>query len=107
MDGAVRRVEVQYAERDHEAGADDASARAVDAEPGKAADGKETGTGFGWRIAQISGERVCHHGGDAMGGRAFLLLRPEHGLAVAVTCNLSFARIAEANAMALSQPFVA
>jgi CubicO group peptidase (beta-lactamase class C family) len=72
----------------------------------KAADGKETGTGFGWRIATISGERVYHHGGDAMGGRAFLLLRPEHGLAVAIACNLSFARIAEANAMALSQPFV-
>jgi hypothetical protein len=40
-----------------------------------------------------------------MGGRAFLLLRPEHDVAVAVVCNLSFARIAENEAMALSQPF--
>jgi CubicO group peptidase (beta-lactamase class C family) len=71
----------------------------------KAADGKETGVGFGWRIAQIAGERVYHHGGDAMGGRAFLLLRPEHNLSIAIACNLSFARVAEANAMALSQPF--
>ena len=71
----------------------------------KTAEGKETGVGFGWRIAQIDGERVYHHGGDSMGGRAFLLLRPEHNLSVAIACNLSFARIAEPNAMALSQPF--
>jgi CubicO group peptidase (beta-lactamase class C family) len=71
----------------------------------KDATGKETGTGLGWRIARISGELVYHHGGDAMGGRAFLLLRPEHDVAVAVVCNLSFARIAENEAMALSQPF--
>jgi CubicO group peptidase (beta-lactamase class C family) len=64
----------------------------------KAADGKETGVGFGWRIAQIGGESVYHHGGD-------LLLRPEHNLSVGIAANLSFARIAEANAMALSQQF--
>src|SRR5262249_21125381 len=72
----------------------------------KTAEGKETGVGLGWRIAQISGERIYHHGGDAMGGRAFLLLRPERRISVAVVCNLSFARIAEADAMSLSQPFV-
>ncbi|MBZ5582789.1 MAG: beta-lactamase family protein [Acidobacteriia bacterium] len=71
----------------------------------KTTDGKETGVGFGWRLASIAGERVYHHGGDAMGGRAFLLLRPQHGIAAATVCNLSFARIAETELMALSEPF--
>lgn len=75
--------------------------------PQKTVDGKETGVGFGWRIGSIAGERVYHHGGDAMGGRAMILLRPEHKIAVAIVSNLSFARIAENEALSLSQPYAA
>jgi CubicO group peptidase (beta-lactamase class C family) len=70
------------------------------------ADGKETGTGFAWRIATLGGKRVFHHGGDAVGGRAFLLLRPEDGIAVAMLANLNFARFAETQAMQISDCFV-
>ncbi len=45
----------------------------------KTSDGKETGVGFAWRIGTMANHRVYHHGGDSIGGRAFLLLRPDEG----------------------------
>lgn len=68
-------------------------------------DGKETGTGFAWRIGSIANRRVWHHGGDAIGGRAFLLLRPDDAMVVAFLSNLTFDKFAESQAMALADLF--
>lgn len=68
-------------------------------------EGKETGVGLGWRIGAVANRRVYHHGGDAIGGRAFILLRPDDSMAVALTSNLGFARFAEREAMSLADCF--
>jgi CubicO group peptidase (beta-lactamase class C family) len=68
-------------------------------------DGKETGVGFAWRIGSIANHRICHHGGDAIGGRAFLLLRPEDSIVVAFVANLGFVKFAEPEAMTLADFF--
>ena len=65
-------------------------------------DGKETGTGLAWRIGLLDGRRIYHHGGDSIGGRAFLLLLPERGTAVALLANFTSARFAEKEAAALA-----
>src|SRR6185436_16749861 len=64
------------------------------------ADGKETGVGLGWRIGRdSSGRRYVHHGGDAVGGRAFVLLYPDEDVAVALLSNLNFAAVGEKDAL--------
>jgi CubicO group peptidase (beta-lactamase class C family) len=71
------------------------------------ADGTETRVGLGWRIARDEdGRRYVHHGGDSIGGRAFLLVYPDAGVAVAILSNLSLASITEKDALALAHPFV-
>ncbi len=70
-------------------------------------EGKETGVGLGWRIGKDgAGRRILHHGGSIEGGRAFLLLYPDQGVAVAILTNLSGARFAEAEAQKLAEPFL-
>lgn len=69
-------------------------------------EGVETGVGFGWRIGTLDDRRIYHHGGDAIGGRAFLFLRPEDSMVVALAANLGFARFAERQAMSLADLFV-
>ena len=70
-------------------------------------DGKETGVGFGWRIGHDeSGRLYLHHGGDTVGGRAFVLVYPEHRVAVALLTNLTFARIGEAEARRVAEPYL-
>jgi serine beta-lactamase-like protein LACTB len=73
--------------------------------PQRTVDGKETGVGFAWRLGTIANRRIYHHGGDAIGGRAFLLLRPEDSMAVAFAANLGFVKFAEPEAMALADVF--
>jgi len=69
--------------------------------------GKETGVGLGWRIGQDdAGRRIVHHGGDAIGGRAFLLVYPDAHVAVALLTNLSLAQFAEKEAGAIAAPFL-
>jgi serine beta-lactamase-like protein LACTB, mitochondrial len=68
-------------------------------------DGKETGVGFGWRIGTIANRRVYHHGGDSIGGRAFLLLWPDKSIVVAFMSNLDRIKFAETEAMALADAF--
>ena len=69
----------------------------------KTSDGKETRVGLGWRIATDStGNVYFHHGGDSIGGRAFLLIYPSSKVVVCILANLTFARIGEAEAL----PFV-
>ena len=72
----------------------------------KTADGKETGVGLGWRIGKDSqGRTIYHHGGDTIGGHAFLLLYPEEGIVSVFLSNLSFARFGEKDAEALVEHF--
>ena len=74
----------------------------------KLTDGKDTRVGIGWRIAQdAAGRMFVHHGGDAPGGRAFLLVYPEHGVVVAFAANLSFAPFAEQQAAEVAAFFLA
>ncbi len=68
-------------------------------------DGKETGVGFAWRTALIANRRVYHHGGDAIGGRAFLLLLPDDLMAVAFVANLGFTKFGELEATRLANIF--
>jgi serine beta-lactamase-like protein LACTB, mitochondrial len=73
----------------------------------KTTDGKETGVGLGWRIGKdAQGRRIWHHGGDSIGGRAFLLIYPEQKIVVAILTNLSSARFAEQDAAKLGQLFM-
>jgi len=67
----------------------------------KTVGGSETGTGLGWRTGMIAKRRIYHHGGDAIGGRAFLLVRPDDMMSVALLANLTFAKFAETQAVAL------
>lgn len=72
--------------------------------PMQTADGRSTGVGFGWRIGtDAKGRVVYHHGGASVGGRAMLVVWKDVPLAVAITTNLSGARITEADAMALGE----
>ncbi|QQS41933.1 MAG: beta-lactamase family protein [Acidobacteriota bacterium] len=62
-------------------------------------EGKMTGVGFGWRIGKDSESRpIFHHGGDAIGGRAFLLIYPEEKIVLSFVSNLSFVKFNEKDA---------
>jgi serine beta-lactamase-like protein LACTB len=70
----------------------------------RTADGASTNVGFGWRIgADSSGRVVYHHGGASVGGRAMLMVWRDQPLAIAITTNVSNARISEADAMRLGR----
>ena len=69
--------------------------------------GKETGVGLGWRISKDSlGFEYYHHAGEAVGGRAVLLLYPRRSFVVAILSNLSFARFDEKVALEVAHQFV-
>ncbi len=52
--------------------------------------GQKTNYGIGWRIDRDSkGRTYVHHGGSSIGGRSFLLVYPDVGLAIAIASNLS------------------
>jgi serine beta-lactamase-like protein LACTB, mitochondrial len=61
------------------------------------ASGEETGYGLGWQLESLSvaGEpaRMAGHGtkNDFIGGTAYLMTFPEHGIVVAAMTNISFA----------------
>jgi serine beta-lactamase-like protein LACTB len=56
--------------------------------PQRTSAGEDTGYGLGWRIGRDgAGRRIVHHGGRTPELRAFLLLYPEHDLAIAVLAN--------------------
>lgn len=66
--------------------------------------GAAAGVAIGWRVGTDSrGQRIAHHGGDAMGSRAFLLAYPDENLAVAIVANLNFAPIGEKEAARITQ----
>lgn len=73
----------------------------------KLADGRETRVGIAWRVAKdAAGRTFVHHGGDAPGGRAFLLVYPEQRVVVAFAANLSFAPFAEQQAAEVAKFFL-
>ncbi len=67
------------------------------------ANGAVTRVGLGWRIARDSlGRNYLHHGGSSVGGRAFLLVYPQLGVAVALLANTE-ANFGEAEALAFAR----
>lgn len=71
------------------------------------ADGKETGVGIGWRIAKdAAGRQFVHHGGDIVGGRAFVLMYPKERVALAICTSLGSAPFAEKEAQPIAALFV-
>jgi CubicO group peptidase (beta-lactamase class C family) len=68
----------------------------------RVASGEPTGVGYAWRLGvDAAGVRYAHHGGEAMGARAFLLIVPERRAAVAILTNLGRAAIDEKDALQL------
>lgn len=58
-------------------------------EPGRTADGKPTGYGFGWFIDEVHGHRRLHHGGAWQGFTSHVERYPDHRLAVIVLMNMA------------------
>jgi len=72
----------------------------------KNADGKETGTGFGWRIGKDKEGRTFYfHPGENVGGRSYLLMYPEKKVVVAMLHNLTGANLA--SIIEISKLFIA
>ncbi len=64
------------------------AARALLLESQRTAGGEPTGTSIGVRTGvDGAGRRILHHGGTSVGARAFLLVYPDHGVAVALLAN--------------------
>jgi len=71
------------------------------------ADGKPAPAGIAWRVEKDdAGRTFVHHGGEAMGGRAFVLIYPAERVSVAFVCNLSFAPFNEKNAGEIARRFI-
>ena len=47
-----------------------------------------------------------HHGGDSIGGRAFLLVYPDQKVVVAMTTNISSASFNEQEALQAAKPYL-
>lgn len=85
--------------------------------PQPLADGRPNPQGYalGWRVAestQLTADgrpiRIVHHGGTQAGAAAYLLVLPDHGLAVAAMANASSGREqAQATAFALAREVLA
>jgi CubicO group peptidase (beta-lactamase class C family) len=72
----------------------------------KTAQGTETNVGLGWRIGKDSlGNQYFHHGGESIGGRAFILVYPSSKVVVALLANLTFAQFGEKEALQLAEKF--
>lgn len=68
---------------------------------------QEFQSGFGFRIGSDSkGRKVVHHGGEAEGGRAFLLIYPDYHLTIALLANLFRAPLLEGEAETISGYFL-
>jgi CubicO group peptidase (beta-lactamase class C family)/signal transduction histidine kinase len=75
--------------------------------PQRTAAGDDTGYGIGWRTGRdAAGRRMVHHGGRTHQLRAFLLLYPDHGVAIAVLAN-GPADFAEDAVARIAEPFLA
>lgn len=73
----------------------------------KTNDGKETNVGIAWRMAKdADGVMFVHHGGEAMGARAFILIYPAARVSVSFVSNLSFAPFSEKEAAEIARRFL-
>jgi len=73
----------------------------------KTTKGKETGSGYGFRIGTDSrGRKVVHHGGVSEGARAFLLLYPDEKLSIAICANIFLAPLFEGEAETIAGYFL-
>lgn len=69
--------------------------------------GAPTGVALGWRVAADgAGRSYVHHGGDSIGGRAFVLIYPDQRVGVVLLSNLSFAPFGEKEALRIAAFFV-
>lgn len=69
--------------------------------------GKQTGTGYGFRIAEdYKGRKVVHHGGESEGARAFLLIYPEKKLCISFCANVFRAPLFEGEAETVAGYFL-
>jgi CubicO group peptidase (beta-lactamase class C family) len=83
------------------------SIRTIMFAPQSTTGGQITSVGLGWRIGKdSSGRRFVHHGGDAIGGRAFVLAYPDDGLVMAMVSNLGLAGFAEREAQMIAGLFL-
>ncbi|HEX6370207.1 MAG TPA: serine hydrolase domain-containing protein [Longimicrobium sp.] len=74
--------------------------------PQRTAAGEDTGYGTGWRTGRdAAGRRIVHHGGRTHQLRAFLLLYPDHDVAIAVLAN-GPADFAEDAVARIAEPFL-
>jgi CubicO group peptidase (beta-lactamase class C family) len=74
---------------------------------GRTTDGKPTNVGLGWRLAtDAEGRSYVHHGGESIGGRAFILVYPKEGVGVVLLSNLSFAEFGEKEARTVASRFL-
>ncbi len=70
-------------------------------------DGEETGYGIGWRSERDeAGRLVISHTGGSVGGRAVLILYPEHRVAVAMLSNTGHAPMSVRNARRIAELFL-
>lgn len=73
----------------------------------KLRDGKLTGYGLGWASNQDDkGRRIVYHTGGSVGGRAVLLLYPDHGVVVAMLSNAGHAPMSPPNAGRIAESFL-
>ena len=71
----------------------------------KTLEGKETGTGFGWRIKKDKEGRLYYfHPGENVGGRSYLVIYPKEKVVVAMLHNLTGASLA--SVMDISRLFI-
>jgi len=69
--------------------------------------GEETGYGIGWSSEKDpQGRLVISHTGGSVGGRAVLIVYPEHGVAVAMTSNGEHAPMSVENARRIGDLFI-
>jgi serine beta-lactamase-like protein LACTB len=74
--------------------------------PQRTTAGEDTGYGIGWRAGRdAAGRRIVHHGGRTHQLRAFLLLYPDHGVAIAILAN-GPADFAEEAVGRIAEPFL-
>jgi CubicO group peptidase (beta-lactamase class C family) len=73
----------------------------------KLRDGSETGYGIGWGGQRDDdGRWLVSHTGGSVGGRAVLIVYPDHGVVVALTANAGHAPMSVANAQRIAAPFL-
>jgi CubicO group peptidase (beta-lactamase class C family) len=71
-------------------------------------DGTATDYGIGWGVAADSaGRRMVAHTGGSVGGRAVLLLYPDHDVVVAMLANAQHAPMSVANAALIARHWLA